>query len=1171
MLIQGHPGFCALLRAKLTLCCLFVAIALASPSTGKAQAIWDGGGTSNAWSDPANWGATVPTSGGTLALQFGGTLQLASNNDFASFTASSLTFNAGAGAFTLSGNAITLAGNLTNNSSNLQSISLGLTLASDSSFNTGTTGLSVGGSIAGNFALTKAGAGVLTLNGANSFSGLTTIATGSLVVGNNLALGSTAQGTSVANGAFLQLSSGIVVTNESLTINGSGDSSNTGALRAGAGDATWAGSILLGSGQGSATVTGGARLGTTGTGNLLISGNISDGGNNFDLVIRSATGVTGKVILSATGNAYHDTYVVVGTAQLGTVNTIPTANVLTLGNSSNQGTATLEMDGFDQQLGTLNSAGGATTMAMKVNNGNASAVTLTVGAGTFGGSLSGNLALTKTTTGSLTLSDAGNNQTNSYSGLTSITAGSLIITKASALGASTSGTVVSSGAALVLGAGVTMGAESLSLAGTGLSTAGALRAQSGTSSWAGLITLSAAAEIQVDATAALTLDVASGSAITGTNANLTLDVAGTLTIADPIATGSGTLIKNGSGTATFSGTSANSFTGSTSLTAGTLILAKSNGINAIGSSTISIGDGSGGLDVLRLGNSNQIPDAAVLTFSGSGITAGVLQLNGSNETVGGVASSSGAGIIENEGGTASTLTITNTSPTIQSFTGIIRDGDGTGTDGSLKLAKSGTGTLVLSGSNSFTGTMTINGGSVQVLNASALGSGDGTMITGSIVASGAKLEINAGLTITNEAVTINGTGGDNNGALRGVGGGVSRWNGPIILGSGTGTGGTRVGTIGVNSSLDIAGQITDNSGGFDLAIRTDGSAGGKVVMSGAGNSYKDTYLVVGTLQLDGGDDRLPTTGQLTIGNTSSVGFAAVDLNGRNQKIAGLTSLMGAGPMTRTISNTSLSSSVLTIQNTTAFSYGGDISGDISLVKLGAGTQTLSGINSYGGRTSIQAGTLSLSGTASIGSSSWIDIGSGATLNANALTGGGLTYQPSTGSHPISGTGSIVGNLTVSGTGLITPGTSSDLLNALTAGDGYGTIAISGGLTFSPSSPSTLMQLGIFSNTLADKITVGGALTLNGQTQLRVSFDPRYQQAWGDAWELLDWASALTLNGFDVNSANNLDLPVLDNGWNWQISNFSGSGSLVATIVPEPTRCCLIALGSLGAILRRRRR
>ena len=117
---------------------------------------------------------------------------------------------------------------------------------------------------------------------------------------------------------------------------------------------------------------------------------------------------------------------------------------------------------------------------------------------------------------------------------------------------------MSSGAALQIQGGITTAAEALTLNGTGISNDGALRNVSGNNTYTGAITLGSATRINSDA-GTLTLDVASGNAIFAANQNVTFGGAGSITVADSIATGSGTLTKDGSGTLTLTGI--NTYTG----------------------------------------------------------------------------------------------------------------------------------------------------------------------------------------------------------------------------------------------------------------------------------------------------------------------------------------------------------------------------------------------------------------------------------------------------------------------------------------------------------------------------------------------------------------------------------------------------------------------------------
>ena len=167
---------------------------------------------------------------------------------------------------------------------------------------------------------------------------------------------------------------------------------------------------------------------------------------------------------------------------------------------------------------------------------------------------------------------------NSYSGVTTLKNGVLNIQHANALGTTAAGTTISSGAALQIQGGIVTAAEALAIDGTGISTDGALRNISGNNTYSGALTINSATRINSDS-GLLTLDVASGNAITGSNDNLTFGGAGDITVADAIATGSGTLTKDGNGKLTLSG--ANTYTGATSVTVGKLVVDGSLGGTAV--------------------------------------------------------------------------------------------------------------------------------------------------------------------------------------------------------------------------------------------------------------------------------------------------------------------------------------------------------------------------------------------------------------------------------------------------------------------------------------------------------------------------------------------------------------------------------------------------------------
>src|SRR5262249_34009744 len=139
---------------------------------------------------------------------------------------------------------------------------------------------------------------------------------------------------------------------------------------------------------------------------------------------------------------------------------------------------------------------------------------------------------------------------NTYTGATAVNTGILNIRHSEALGTTAGGTTVTSGEELQLQGNIAVGAEAITLTGTGASTTGALRNISDTNSISGVITLSGTTLIAADAGS---LTLSGGIDGGGGNRNLTLQGAGNFSIGS-ITTGSGSLTKNGAGTTTLTGT-----------------------------------------------------------------------------------------------------------------------------------------------------------------------------------------------------------------------------------------------------------------------------------------------------------------------------------------------------------------------------------------------------------------------------------------------------------------------------------------------------------------------------------------------------------------------------------------------------------------------------------------
>src|SRR4029077_8761897 len=261
-------------------------------------------------------------------------------------------------------------------------------------------------------------------------------------------------------------------------------------------------------------------------------------------------------------------------------------------------TGKFQLNGFDTTVVDLNT--NATVGTPIIENGAAGTATLTdntTGTDTYAGVLqdgaAGILALIKSGAGSLTLSGA-----NTYSGGTTLSAGTLNINNASALG---TGTFTIAGGTTI--DNTSGGALSLTNAQT----------RNGDFPFTGSNNLTF-----------------SGNVALGAATRQVTVSGGTLTESGVIG-GTGGLTKAGAGTMVLSGSSANTYSGLTTVSAGTLILNKAPGVNAI------VGDGASSKvidDILVNGGtlswaaSNQVDDSVRIN-----VTSGAVNFGSANETL----------------------------------------------------------------------------------------------------------------------------------------------------------------------------------------------------------------------------------------------------------------------------------------------------------------------------------------------------------------------------------------------------------------------------------------------------------------------------------------------------------------------------------------------------------
>ncbi len=502
--------------------------------------------------------------------------------------------------------------------------------------------------------LHKQGPGYLQLSAANTFSGAFHIQEGTAVLFDHLALGSAAGQTHVHSGASLQLFAVNVLGGETIHLSGHGQGDAAALVAAGVGSASLAiqGNVVLDSDASigvntnmllslDGVVSGPGGFIKTGPGTLWLEGNASNthtGTNRVNEGLVSLLKPAGMVAMAGPlvvgddigalkadvvewledGQLPANAVVTVrGTGFLNLHQQSQTLGGLTLGASAQlevngAGILTLPPAVSILDVGYVASDVPGSFVTGRINGSGRVhlAGPTTINAAwvhTIAARISGaaNAHLTKLGGGSLSLSGS-----NSFAGLAIVKDGDLTVLNPYALGATTSGTIVTNSGLLAL-ARTTVTGETLVLAGDNQNSLGAVLVASATNAWIGPITLATDSVLRTS--------TASGE--------------GLLRVVGPIA-GPGKLTKMGSDPLELAGTSANTYQGLTTVAQGVLRLNKTSGVNAIPGNLI-IGDGLGGLnaDGVLLLAAHQIADSASVTIA----TAGNLDLNNFAETIGSLA------------------------------------------------------------------------------------------------------------------------------------------------------------------------------------------------------------------------------------------------------------------------------------------------------------------------------------------------------------------------------------------------------------------------------------------------------------------------------------------------------------------------------------------------------
>jgi fibronectin-binding autotransporter adhesin len=635
---------------------------------------------------------------------------------------------------------------------------------------------------------------------------------------------------------------------------------------------------------------------------------------------------------------------------------------------------------------------------------------------------------------------------NTYSGETTIKWGEVGVRNNQALGSAAGGTVVQDYGTLRL-YGYQVSGESLTVSNAESYAVSYI----GTNSWSGPVTLDTGTYI-------------ASSVVPPLNGE------DQLTISGPIG-GPGWLEIYGAGPIILSGATPNSYAGKTWVHGGTLRLSKPPGVLAvpgnleIGADTAyvpaqvvlnsdnQISAGPVGYVVvsntgfLNLNNHNQtVPPLFLYDLAKVDTGAGLLTLQG-NVTAGGDPvvwyssisgnlSLGGANRVINMLGTQSWLVISAS----------IRDGAAP-----AGFTLTGSGTLTLSGSNSFTGLVIVDTAFLYVGNNFALGATN----SGVIVTNGSLALVN--VNVAGETLTISGSGTYGAGALDALS--TNTWSGPVQL-----VGDTLFDLDHTNGVLTLSGPVS-GPGGLEVYGAGNFRFTGTAPNTSTGQltcnvnllelAKTNALAVSGPVQVKSGTLRLRAANQII--DTAPVNVAAgalFDLNSFNETIGDLT---GHGSI-------NLGAGVFTVGGANPTdSFDGVISGaGGELDKVGPNTLMLSGDNTYTSGTLVKGGKL--------------------LVNGSQPASDVYVYSSAT----IGGTGTI-GNLYGNG-GTVSPGNSPGKLNC-------------GNVTFNTNTTFFVELNGTNVGTGYDQLNVTGTVILNVGVTLKVS--KHFSGAVGDKFVIVN--------------------------------------------------------------------
>ncbi len=500
------------------------------------------------------------------------------------------------------------------------------------------------------------------------------------------------------------------------------------------------------------------------------------------------------------------------------------------------------------------------------------------------------------------------------------------------------------------------------------------------------------------------------------------------------------------------------------------------GVDFSGAGTYTLDGGTLICDQLKIGNSSVSSGGSVFNF-----VAGTPEFNQATLTNGGTfeaSSSLSAGSSVSFVVNGGNFEVTSNT-TVLGIAGVVSGGS---------FEKTGAGTLFLSGSNTFTGNVTIVGGTLAPGNSAALG----THFT--IIDTGATLDLDGQSIVA--GVIINGNGVGGLGAIINSSVATANWEANFVVNSNS--------TVGGAGNITISGSMTNAA---NATLTKDGS--GTLTLSSTNSFYTaNTTVIQGTLQLG-------SSTALGSGTVSVSSGAILDLGGETTSTTNALTLSDAAVTNSSVSAGTFNGNV-TLNTDSAFGGGrGDITisgvvgGSGTLDKIGSDTLTLAGTMNGIGEVNVSCGTLEVTSDLTAGSSATlseigVNTGAGSSDATLVQSAGTSTYNSfalvlgftsgDIGTYDISGTAELnveneffvgnfgkgivdqSGNSTVSVIGPLEILTSSSVYNL--SGGNLGTLDTVNFGTFTQSGNS---EHDVFFGTFENG--VGGSYTLSGAGSL----------------------------------------------------------------------------------------